>query len=69
MNKMELKKESRYEAKNLLMDFKMDLITIHMEEDIREQVHSELANCSELDFLARYCELYFEKHGQDFVIS
>ena len=39
-----------------------------MDDELREQVHSELAPCTEEEFLDRYCELHFEKYGEKFTI-
>lgn len=36
---------------------KMDDIAIYMDDDIREQVHNELAPCAPEEFLRRYVEL------------
>lgn len=35
----------------------LDAIAVYMDNDIREQVHAELAPCAPEEFLARYCEL------------
>lgn len=35
----------------------MDEIASYMDDDIREQVHFELAPCNNSDFLGRYVEL------------
>ena len=35
----------------------MPAIAIFMDGDIREQVHRELAPCSNNEFIKRYCEL------------
>lgn len=35
-----------------------------MDDDIREQVHDELAPCSDQEFFDRYCELYEEEYGE-----
>ena len=35
----------------------MDIIANYMNDDIREQVHRELAPCEPEEFLARYLEL------------
>ena len=37
--------------------YAMPAITIFMDGDIREQVHRELARCSNNEFIKRYCEL------------
>lgn len=35
----------------------MDVIATYMNDEIREQVHGELAPCTPEEFLDRYCEL------------
>ena len=35
----------------------LDVIVNYMDDDTRETVHSELAPCTEVEFLARYLEL------------
>lgn len=39
-----------------------------MDDEIREQVHAELAPCSNEEFLARYEELHLAKYGEEFTI-
>ena len=39
-----------------------------MDDDLREQVHAELAPCDDQVFLNRYCELHQKKFGEDFDI-
>lgn len=39
-----------------------------MDDEIREQVHGELAPCTNEEFLDRYEEIHFEKYGAEFVI-
>lgn len=39
-----------------------DIIATYMDDDIREQVHSELAPCEPIEFLKRYLELDSEFH-------
>ncbi|RMH38516.1 MAG: hypothetical protein D6694_12285 [Gammaproteobacteria bacterium] len=48
-------KEIDYEAAVNLMD-----------DDIREQLHAELAPCSEQEFFDAYCKAHREKYGEDF---
>lgn len=38
----------------------MDTIASYMDDDIREQVHYELAPCTPEEFLIRYLDLYPE---------
>lgn len=50
----------------------MDAIATYMNDEIREQVHAELAPCTEEEFLSRYCErdLNFEEFlGSEFGIE
>jgi len=45
---------------------RLDSVSPIMDDEIREQVHSELAPCTAKDFLVRYDELHTEKYGEDF---
>lgn len=36
-----------------------------MDDEIREQVHAEMAPCPDEDFLQRYQELHVAKYGQE----
>ena len=40
-----------------------------MDPDIRESVHSDIAPCSEYDFLTEYIKRHFEKFGEHFQIN
>jgi hypothetical protein len=37
-----------------------------MDDDLREEVHSEIAPCSEADFFRAYCERHRQMHGEEF---
>lgn len=39
-----------------------------MDDDIRESVHSDLAPCSDSEFLAEYKRRHLEKYGKEFTI-
>ena len=39
-----------------------------MDDDIREEIHRELAPCSDLEFLEVYMERHLEKYGEEFTI-
>ena len=39
-----------------------------MDNEIREQIHAEMAPCSNEEFLARYIELHEKKFGDEFTI-
>lgn len=40
-----------------------------MDDELREQVHAELAPCTDETFLERYKQLHFEKYGEEFTID
>lgn len=40
-----------------------------MDDELREQVHAELAPCTDEAFLERYKQLHFEKYGEEFTID
>lgn len=40
-----------------MLDKKWDAIVSYMDDDLREQVHAELAPCTNEEFLNRYLEL------------
>ncbi len=40
-----------------------------MADDLREQVHVELAPCTEQEFYNRYCELHSERYGEEFYVA
>ena len=56
-------------ASKMIEQFPWETIVHYMDDDIREQVHRELAPCANEDFLARYLELHREKYGEDFAIN
>ncbi len=37
-----------------------------MDDDIREELHSEIAPCSPVNFFRAYCVKHRERHGEDF---
>ncbi len=39
-----------------------------MDDDIREQLHQELAPCSDEKFLSEYMIAHFEKYGKEFEV-
>lgn len=54
-------------GKETILD--MDTIANYMDDEIREQVHNEMAPCGEQEFIDRYCELHKEKFGEEFEIN
>lgn len=51
----------------MMTDYDWLAIVALMDDELREQVHAELAPCSKQEFLTRYKELHFEKYGEEFV--
>lgn len=41
---------------------------ILMDDEIREELHSELAPCTDEEFLREYEKRHFEKYGEEFTI-
>ena len=39
-----------------------------MDDEIREQIHAEMAPCSPVEFLTEYMKRHEEKYGVEFVI-
>lgn len=39
-----------------------------MDDDLREQIHAEIAPCTEEEFLREYEKRHFAKYGVDFQI-
>lgn len=40
-----------------------------MDDEIREEVHADLAPCTEQEFFDEYCKRHLEKYGIEFVIG
>ena len=53
-----------YYCTNGITQEQLDSLVTLMDEDLREQVHEELAPCEPMEFLERYCEL-----DEDFAAS
>ena len=47
---------------------RFDAAVALMDDEIREQVHAEIAPCTEEEFLVRYMELHLAKYGEEFTI-
>ena len=39
-----------------------------MDDELREQIHADLAPCTEAEFLAEYCRRHEQKYGEQFEI-
>ena len=44
----------------------MDAAVMLMDDEIREAIHSDIAPCTEQEFVDEYCKRHFEKYGEDF---
>ena len=40
-----------------------------MDDDIREELHAELAPCTSEEFLEAYKKAHFEKYGEEFIYN
>ena len=49
-------------------EVEFDAGAILMDDEIREEIHMELAPCTEQEFLDAYVERHAEKFGEDFQI-
>ena len=45
-----------------------DACVIRMDDELREELHMELDECSEQEFLDRYCEAHERKFNEEFSI-
>ena len=48
---------------------KLDVAVNYMDDDLREQVHQELAPCTDEEFMTRYRELHLAKFGKEFTVE
>ena len=39
-----------------------------MDDEIREELHTEMAPCTELEFLEAYMKRHEEKYGEEFTV-
>ena len=40
-----------------------------MDDDIREELHAELAPCTSEEFLEAYKKAHFQKYGEEFIYN
>lgn len=50
-------------------EFDLDDIAMYMDDELREQLHMELAPCNPQKFLDEYCRRHFEKFGEEFDVN
>lgn len=56
----------KIELNNCTTDFNSCVVL--MDDELREEIHSELAPCSEQQFIDEYCKRHFAKYGAEFEI-
>lgn len=39
-----------------------------MDDDLREEIHADIAPCTKQQFINEYCKRHFAKYGADFEI-
>jgi len=42
---------------------------MHMDDDIREELHREMAPCTEQEFFSAYEKAHIEKYGEEWELS
>lgn len=47
----------------------LDTAVAYMDDEIREQLHNDIAPCDDQTFLSAYCAAHKAKFGADFVIN
>lgn len=55
-------------AADIIAEGNFEVAVNLMDDEIREQVHAELAPCSELEFLTAYMAEHEKKFGEEFTI-
>lgn len=56
------------EAKEIIDNGNYDAAVNLMDDDIREELHRELAPCTDIEFLVAYFEAHYERFGDVFEI-
>lgn len=49
-------------------EYLFDACVAMMDDDIREELHGDIAPCTEQEFLDQYCKLHEKKYGEPFEI-
>jgi hypothetical protein len=50
-------------------EFDFDAVVNLMDDDIREQLHADMAPCEDQDFVDAYTIAHQEKFGEEFVVN
>lgn len=51
------------------VEIDFDNAVTYMDDDIREELHEELAPCAEQDFFDKYCEAHEAKFGEEWELA
>lgn len=57
-----------YTAKDIIENGYYDAAVNLMDDELREELHNELAPCSDLEFMEAYMKAHKEKFGEEFKI-
>ena len=55
-------------AKEIIENGLFEAAVNMMDDEIREEVHADLAPCSDLEFLVEYIQRHEQKFGEEFTI-
>lgn len=50
-------------------EFDFDACVNLMDDEVREEVHAELAPCTDQEFFDAYCKAHEEKFGEEFELA
>lgn len=50
-------------------EFDYEVAVDFMDDELREQLHMELAPCTEQEFFNAYAKAYEEKYGEEWILS
>lgn len=51
------------------VEIDFDVAVMMMDDEIREEVHADLAPCTDQEFFNEYCKRHEEKYGEEFVLD
>lgn len=50
-------------------EFDMDAVANLMDDELREDIHMDLAPCTDQEFVDEYCKRHLAKFGEEFQIN
>lgn len=51
------------------VEIDFDVAVMMMDDEIREEVHADLAPCTDQEFFNEYCKRHEVKYGEEFVLD